>query len=142
MPALGTPLLSVEPLATFVKKEKAIRGIEQPGGAVNTIIQFADDTTITVKNMQSVKKVMECFEIYGRASGAKINIDKSEIMFIGKTTTGDCDFAFKRAEKHIKILGVYLGIEEIEARDLMWTGVLNKMKHNKCMETQKIKAKR
>ncbi len=40
--------------------------------------QYADDTTVTVRDGGSVGKVVELVEKYGRASGAKINRDKSE----------------------------------------------------------------
>lgn len=48
------------------------------------IHQYADDTTITVRDEDSVKRVRECFKVYGRASGAKVNMEKSVVMYIGK----------------------------------------------------------
>lgn len=46
------------------------------------INHYADDTTITVRDGGSVRRVIEIVEHYGRASGAKINKEKSEIMYI------------------------------------------------------------
>ncbi len=41
--------ISVEPLATLIKRDKRIVGIELPYGGMCIINQYADDTTITVR---------------------------------------------------------------------------------------------
>lgn len=120
--------ISVEPLAILIKQDRRIKGVEIPGGEQNIINQYADDTTITVKDVNSVKRVMENIGMYGKASGAKINVEKSEIMYVGNVKKDDCDIPFKIAKDYIKILGVFVGTKEKEARDLTWTGVLNKVK--------------
>ncbi len=48
-----------------------------------TINQYVDDTTITVMEGNSVTTVLEIVKKYGKASGAKINMEKSELMYIG-----------------------------------------------------------
>ncbi len=75
--------ITAEPLATLIKKDKEIRGIPIPHGRMSLIHQYADDTTFTVRDSESINKIMKHMETYGKASGAKINIDKSEIMSIG-----------------------------------------------------------
>lgn len=121
--------LSVEPLAAMIKANKLIRGIQIPDGGERVIQQYADDTTCTVIDVESVKNVMECFEVYGKASGAKLNVEKSEIMYVGIDEKVDCGFPFKKAEGNIRTLGVILGVDEKGTRDVTWTGVLNKIKH-------------
>ncbi len=134
--------ISAEPLAAYIKQDNKIQGIQLPGGAINVINQFADDTTITVQNEESVKRIMESFEIYGKASGAKINVEKSEIMYVGKINRGECDIPFTVANDFIRVLGIYVGSKEKEARDLTWTGVLNKIKQIfNCWKQRKLKLK-
>lgn len=67
-------------------------------------------------------------EKYGKASGAKINVDKSEIMSIGGVEIEGLDVPFKITKDYLKILGVSIGVNAKEARDATWTGVLNKIK--------------
>lgn len=116
----------VEPLATLIKMNKDVKGIQLPYDGICVINQYADDTTITVRDGGSVKKVLELIEKYGRASGAKINKIKSEIMYIGEVER--VDVGLKVEEKYIKVLGVHLGVESKEARDVTWTGVINKIR--------------
>lgn len=120
--------ISAEPLATLVKGDKEIRGIPIPHGGLSLIHQYADDTTFTVRDTESIIKVMKHMETYGKASGAKINVDKSEIMSIGGVEMGECDIPFKVTEDYMMILGVNIGVNAKEARDATWTGILNKIK--------------
>lgn len=120
--------ISMEPLAALIKGDTRIRGIDIPGGGLSVIHQYADDTTITVRDNRSVKMVMEHLDIYGKAAGAKINVDKSEIMYMGNTNERVCEIPFKVAEGSVKILGIDIGKNEKDARDMTWTGVINKLK--------------
>ncbi len=38
------------------------------------------------------------------------------------------DVGVRLEEKYMKVLGVYLGVNSIEARDVTWAGVINKIK--------------
>ena len=75
--------LSAEPLAALLAQNGEIRGVELPDGQLSLLYQYADDTTVTVKDRESVGQVLRCVEQYGRASGAKVNVEKSEIMYEG-----------------------------------------------------------
>ena len=55
-----------------------IRDIEQK------ILQYADDTQIFLTNDSSVKETFKELEKCEKATGAKINIEKAEGLFIGK----------------------------------------------------------
>lgn len=118
--------ISVEPLATLIKRDRRVVGIELPYGGMCTINQYADDTTITVREGNSVKRVLEIVKMFGKASGAKINVDKSELMYIGEVER--VEVGIRVEEKYMKVLGVYLGVESKEARDVTWTGVINKIR--------------
>ena len=118
--------ISVEPLASLIKIDKEVQGIMLPYGGVCVINQYADDTTVTVRDSGSVKRVLELVEVYGRAAGAKINVDKSEIMYIGGVER--VDVGLRVENRFIKVLGVHLGVDSKEARDATWTGVINKIR--------------
>jgi len=96
-----------EPLASLIKRDKSIRGIQMPYGGVSVIHQYADDTTFTVRDMESVRRIKIQMEVYGKASGAKINVDKSEIMCIGGGVDLEgLDAPFKITKDFLEILGV------------------------------------
>lgn len=84
----GCPMSSIlytlvaEPLAVLLKSDKGINSVELPDGLCSVVQQFADDTTIMVRDMVSVDRVISLVNFYGRASGSRINMEKSEIMFM------------------------------------------------------------
>lgn len=121
--------LTAESLAEMIKNDKEIEGIQLPNGGESIIQQYADDTTCMVKNMNGVKRIMDKIEIYGKASGAKVNVDKTEIMYIGNVNQIGCSMPFRVANDYIKILGIHIGVKEKEARDETWNGVINKVKN-------------
>ncbi len=120
--------ITAEPLATLIKKDKEIKGIQIPNGGLSIIHQYADDTTFTVRDIESINKIRKQMEKYGKASGAKINVEKSEIMNIGGVMVEGSGVPFKITKDFIKILGVNVGGNAKEARDATWSGVLNKIK--------------
>lgn len=77
--------LVAELLGLMIKTENEIKGIEMDEGKeINKIFPYADDTTIVVKNEQSVKHAMEKVEWYCQGSGEKINEEKTVYMRFGK----------------------------------------------------------
>lgn len=80
--------LSAEPPAQLLRQNNKIRGKELPRGQVSPLYQYADDPTVTVKDRESIVEVLDSSDLYGRASGAKVNKEKSEIMYIGEDRVG------------------------------------------------------
>ena len=120
--------LSAEPLAALILQNRGIKGIELPGGQMSTLYQYADDTTVTVRDKESVVEVLKSVEQYGRASGAKVNIEKSEIMYIGENREEREEIRMKENKGYMKVLGVNLGIEEKEGRDRQYEGIVNRIR--------------
>uniref|UniRef100_A0A7N8WYI6 Reverse transcriptase domain-containing protein n=1 Tax=Mastacembelus armatus TaxID=205130 RepID=A0A7N8WYI6_9TELE len=75
--------LAAEPLAAMIEQDGKIVGIQTPRGRQVKLVQFADDISIMVKDSSSVERVVEILKIYEGASGAKVNMEKSEIRFCG-----------------------------------------------------------
>ncbi len=116
-----------ESLGLAIMGEKEIRGVELgENGDLQKIYQYADDTTLIVKDVKSVKKAMEILERYCKGSGAKINIRKTVYMQIGEGENIQNVFPFKE-EENVKVLGVRIGKNERVMRDLMWDEVIGKM---------------
>lgn len=125
MPAVSNYVLDNSQLATLIKKDKEIKGVQMPNGSMSVIQQYADDTTFTVRDIESINKIRKQMGKYGEASGAKINVGKSEIMSIGGVEVEVIEVPFKITKDFIKILGVNIGGN---AKEATWAGVLNKIK--------------
>ncbi len=114
--------LVAEPLGLTVKHEEGIKGIGIEGGE-SVIFQYADDTTLLLKDLGSVGKAMQIVQKYCRGSGAKVNEDKTVYMRFGRVALLTEQFTFKET-KEIKILGVLMGRDEKKAGETMWEEAL------------------
>ncbi|KAL0150090.1 hypothetical protein M9458_054517 [Cirrhinus mrigala] len=125
-----SPLLYVvciEPLAQILRRDKWIKGLDLPGtgGLTATCVLYMDDVTLLATDVLSIRRAMDLTDWYGRASGAKLNRNKSEAQLFGPwdgVDTGRLDVDFK--ETNFKILGVKFD-KEGGGRD-NWTDMLGK----------------
>jgi hypothetical protein len=68
-------LIVAEVFGQAIRKCPEIQGLRVPGGKEVKISQYADDT---VTNSYGLVKVIDVFNEYGRASGARLNTTKSK----------------------------------------------------------------
>ena len=81
-----SPLLYVlvaETVACYIRNDPRIDGYSLPNGKTFKLCQYADDTTIVVRSEASLKAVFAVFDLYERASGAKLNVAKSHGLIFG-----------------------------------------------------------
>ena len=74
-----SPLLFVMVAEVFgqaIRKCPEIQGLRVPGGEEVKISQYADDNTCIVTNSYGLVKVIDVFNEYGRASGARLSTTK------------------------------------------------------------------
>ena len=77
-------ILTQEPMAEKIRRME-YTGIRVKGKDLGSITQFADDTNVLTTDIDSVGKVLEFMDDeYEKASGAKINRNKSKIIILGK----------------------------------------------------------
>jgi hypothetical protein len=129
----GDPLLcllfniAIEPLAEMIRKSAKLKGIQIPHKK-DTYLRvklFADDTTVFMSEHDSIDDLQEILDEWCRSSGAKFNIEKTEIIPLGNTTQRD-EIANTRKLKEggptipeyihimkdgepVRVLGVWLG---------------------------------
>ena len=116
-------VLTAEPLNYIMKHNSLIRGIPIPmSNEKGMIFQHADDTTMTVCDKNSIFEIFKVFDLYGKASGAKINIQKSEIMCIGTGKIFEHERTSLRLSETsvMKILGIYFSKNKVECENLNW----------------------
>ena len=77
-------ILVAEMLAIKIRREETIEGI-----SINEtefkLSMMADDTTLILKNIDSLDKAINIFEQFRKCSGLKLNLNKTEIIPIGKS---------------------------------------------------------
>lgn len=120
--------LVAEPLGLAIKADGEIKGIQIKDNCKReAVYQYADDTTLMVEDIQSIDRAMGILERYCKGSGAKVNVGKSLCMRIGRAEEIPQHIQLKEETQHIKILGVWVGMDSNKADILNWEGVLNGM---------------
>ena len=77
---------AVEILAIAVRNNDiGIREIEI-NGSDTKLLQFADDTTAVLSDLQSANILVSLLEESEKASGLRLNVQKTEAMWIGSQT--------------------------------------------------------
>ena len=127
-----SPLLYVaymEPFAAAIRRAQGIRGIRMPGagGRVVKISQYADDTTLLLEDEVSLGRALGVIDSFAKASGSKLNRDKSLIKFFGGwegRTGGLCGLA--GCPGPLRVLGIDFGNgEQVEEN---WAGRIRKIR--------------
>uniref|UniRef100_A0A3Q2ZDV5 Reverse transcriptase domain-containing protein n=1 Tax=Kryptolebias marmoratus TaxID=37003 RepID=A0A3Q2ZDV5_KRYMA len=81
-----------------------------------SISQLADDTTLFLKNLNEIPKILNLIEIFSKASGLKLNLNKCEILPLK-----DCPIstAFNIPIKsNVKYLGVHINKNKSDLENL------------------------
>ena len=94
-------------LAIAIRQNPDIKGIVI-GQEETKVLQYADDTTATLADVDSAKSLFKLMEIFKNISGLNINSSKTEGMWIG-SFRGKMEepFSIKWPTTPIKALGVY-----------------------------------
>ena len=133
--------LAIEPLANLLRKSD-LYGYPIPGSEERLITTlFADDTTVYLDQKDNYDELLAILNLWCRASGARFNINKTEIIPIGlpqyrnelietrKTTAENPRFAdnihIASEKEPIRILGGWIGngIDE----EAIWSKNLDKI---------------
>jgi hypothetical protein len=100
-------IIVIEMMNIYIQSNKNIKGIK-----INTethlISQFADDTSFYLENNKGmIDRLFTALQSYGRMSGLKLNISKTEILLMGTTQKGDIPTNYQHLVKNeVKSLGI------------------------------------
>ena len=92
--------------------------------------QYADDSTFFVNDVSSLQKLFQLLRKYELGTGAKLNVNKTEAMWLGAwRTCTDTPLGLTWVNK-MKILGVYFsnGLSTVEQEN--WQPKLSKLEKN------------
>ena len=87
-PAKVTPFppcytLAAEVLGAAIRNCKDIRGVRLPGSSEESkVSQYADDGNLTLVDEYSITKAFEIVCTFEKGSGSKLNLDKTEGMWL------------------------------------------------------------
>ena len=102
----------IEILALAIKKNPKIEGI-RVGAREIKITQYADDTSVFLRNLESMSVLLDLLEKFERCSGLKINHAKSEAMWLGKwKNRDDTPFNVKWPKDSVFALGIHFSNSE------------------------------
>ena len=104
-------------LATAIREEKEIKGI-QIGKEEVKLSLFADDMIVFTENPRdSIRKLLELISEFSKVAGYKINMQKSLAFLYTNNEKSESEIKesipFTIATKRIKYLGIYLPKETI-----------------------------
>ncbi|KAK2138195.1 hypothetical protein LSH36_3592g00004 [Paralvinella palmiformis] len=130
-------VLIAEVFSVNVRKEDKIRGITLPDGTVTKIDQYADDTTIQISDIDSIESVFSLIRVYELASGCRINMDKTEGLWLGSFKgRRDTPLDLRWTSDSVKILGFHLGNNDTS--QLNWKPRVDKFKTIlRCLTTHR-----
>ena len=106
-------VIGVEILSNAIKRSKEIEGIQIDQNKSIKITQYADDTTVFVKNIRSVHRLFDLLRQFENCSGLRINQSKSEILWLGSLRQRkDSILNLKLSDETVYALGVYFSYDE------------------------------
>ena len=109
-------ILCTEVLACSIRQNVHIQGLklDEQGSRIVKLVQYADDTTLFLKNVSDLKNAINCINEFGNKAGIELNLKKCEGLWIGanKYRQDNCTLQGIRWPSHpIKYLGIYIGYD-------------------------------
>jgi len=102
-------VLGVEILAQMKRQSTSCQGIKLPQSIEAKISQFADDTTLIYREVDSLRENMDILNKFNEISGLKLNKKKTKAMWIGSAKSNKTKpLGFQPYQEPIKSLGVNL----------------------------------
>lgn len=136
-------LLSIEPLANLVRGHPQYKGIRLPDGTRLSVTMFADDSNFYAADQNDIQIVKHLTTLYSQGSGAKANIEKTEILPIGKRLEKYQEeisgIKVLPYDQSVRLLGIQVGnkVDSDKALEPVTTrikGIINKCRGYKSLK--------
>ena len=101
-------ILCIETLAHMIRNNHRVKGISFGNRKVRQVL-YADDITLFVSDLDSIKEIKLIFDGFHKISGLKLYKDKTFILPLGSMVSSDMFTLGKKVEV-IKILGIYFSL--------------------------------
>ena len=93
--------------AVEIRNRDSVKGIEIDG-VETKLLQFADDTTAILSNLNSANALFSLLEDFEKASGLKLNVKKTEAMWIGSLRSCEDQPLGVKWKTCVKFLGIHI----------------------------------
>ena len=102
-------ILCSEVLAIAIRQQQDIKGLKI-GNKEIKITQYADDTCVCLylNGSNSLENIVKLFEDFYRYAGLKLNIDKMEIIWLGRNNRSGTICNIKITQEPVKVLGIWI----------------------------------
>lgn len=97
-------ILAMNPIALDFTKIQSGSGLKLVNDEI-TLLQYADDTVCFVKDESAITRVFNRFETYRKATGAALNVNKTEVLRLGKSQCPS-EVPVHMIKDEVKILGI------------------------------------
>ena len=122
-------LLVVEIMANNIRQSDNIKGITYAPNKSIVISQLADDTTLFLKDIESLKNALALIDNFSKISGLKLNKDKCEAFWIGSSANSNSKpLGLKWTKGMIKCLGIWCGSNIDDAINFNFNEKIDKIK--------------
>ena len=109
--------LVADVLACNIRSNGLISGLSLPGSlsSLPVVSAYADDTALVVSSLPAILAVFGVYSLYERRSGAKLNYNKCEGLWLGCWNgRTDSPVHITWSSVKVKVLGVFLGLGNLE----------------------------
>ena len=106
-------IVAVELLAIAIRKSDDIRGV-RIGDTESKIIQYADDLTVTLSDVESAESLLTLLKHFEACSGLKVNNTKTDAMWIGSCSNETSSPLGLKWRKSVKALGIHFSYDTAE----------------------------
>ena len=100
-------VICVEILAIAVRNDVNIKGIKISDSETK-LLQFADDTTAILADLNSAQALLKLLNDFEKVSGLKLNVMKTEAMWIGSLQSCEDEPLGFKWKTCIKFLGIFI----------------------------------
>ena len=119
--------MCAEVLAIAIREQQDTKGLKI-GNKEIKITQYADDTCLYLNGSNSLENIVKLFEDFYRYAGLKINIDKTEIIWLGRNNRYGKICNIKITQEPVKVLGIWISKNTHEIQTLNLDQRIDKLK--------------
>ncbi len=113
-------VLISETVLNFIRKDRMVRGVTILR-VQHKINSFADDTNLTLKDFQSILRVLVIYRCFKLASGATLKEAKNQLLLLGASTVAEVPQQLREyIVDKLKIYGIIIMAEGFEDEQNWW----------------------
>ena len=123
-------IIGLEILSISIRSDQAIKGINVDGNCTK-LVQYADDTTAALADIDSAKRLFSTLKSFEIVSGLRVNVDKSEGLWLGSSrNSAEKPFNIKWTNEPVLALGVYFSYNDQDSNQRNFFSLLRDIENS------------